>query len=117
MLTLKRTTSEDKDIKCLVGLLDEYLISIHGERQNKYHETNAIDRINTAIVAYWDEIPVGCGCFKTIDSESVEIKRLFVKREYRNRNIATAILHELETRIKECSYSHAVLSTDRKSVV
>ena len=111
MLTLKRTTSEDKDFKYLVGLLDEYLVSIHGEHQNKYNEYNAIDHINTAIAAYWDGISVGCGCFKTMDSNRVEIKRLFVKREYRNRNIATAILAELETWIKERSYFYAVLST------
>ena len=111
MLTLKRTTSEDKDIEFLVGLLDEYLISIHGERQNKYNECNAIDHINTAIVAYWDGVPAGCGCFKPMNSNRVEIKRLFVKREYRNRNIATAILAELENWIKEYSYFCAVLST------
>jgi putative acetyltransferase len=96
MIKLLKCNSENQDFRNLVHFLDEDLNSRYGILQSQYEKFNKIEAIGTVVVAYLDEIPVGCGCFKKFDSNSVEIKRMFVKKENRGKGIAKMILTELE---------------------
>jgi putative acetyltransferase len=49
--------------------------------------------------------------FKQYDENSVEIKRMFVRLEYRNRKIAGLILQELESWSIEKGFSKFILET------
>ncbi|MEO5582745.1 MAG: GNAT family N-acetyltransferase, partial [Saprospiraceae bacterium] len=48
------------------------------------------------------------------DDHSVEIKRMFVTKAYRNKGIAHAILQELEHWAKELHYTDCILETGDK---
>jgi GNAT superfamily N-acetyltransferase len=48
------------------------------------------------LVAYVDQLPVGCGALKRLDDMSAEIKRLFVTPEYRGSGVARALMTRLE---------------------
>lgn len=109
-----RRNSEDVDFRKLVVLLDEDLYSRNGILQAQYEPFNKIDAITTVVVAYLDDIPVGCGCFKKYDADSVEIKRMFVKEEYRENGIAKRILTELELWAVESGYKNSLLETGIK---
>lgn len=56
------------------------------------------------IVAYVNDIPVGCGAIRPIDEEATELKRFFVEEAYRNKGIAKRILMELEDRARQMEF-------------
>ena len=49
--------------------------------------------------------PIGCGAFREYDLKRIEIKRMFVHPEYRNKGIGLDILNELELWASELNYS------------
>jgi putative acetyltransferase len=111
MITLKRTNSEDKDFHSLVEKLDKDLADRYGTLQTIYDRFNAIQNIPTVVIAFADDQPVGCGCFKRFDDGSVEVKRMYVSNEQRGKGIGAAILTELEKWAAELKISAIVLET------
>jgi putative acetyltransferase len=111
MIKIQRTNSEDNDFRKLVKLLDAELAIIDGDEHSFYSQFNKIDKIKYAVVAYEDENPVGCGAMKEYDVESVEVKRMFVTREFRKRGIAAGVLAEIEAWARELSYRRCILET------
>jgi GNAT superfamily N-acetyltransferase len=114
MIKLIRCNSVNKDFRDLVILLDEDLNSRYGILQAQYKKFNKIEANETVMVAYQDKIPVGCGCFKKFDTSSVEIKRMFVKKENRGKGIAKRILTELERWAEENGNKTTFLETGIK---
>ena len=114
LIVAKRTQSGDEHFKFLISQLDGDLNGRYQSAQSKYDKYNKIDSIDTVIVAFDQEKPVGCGCFKEYDNETVEIKRMFVTPDYRGRKISRLILEELERWAKELGYSKAILETGSK---
>ncbi|MCR5888874.1 GNAT family N-acetyltransferase [Hymenobacter sp. J193] len=114
MLTLLKTTSADADFQELVALLDQDLAVRDGADHGFYAQFNKIDMIGHAVVAYWNNQPVGCGAIKKYDEEAVEVKRMFVRPEFRGKGVAPAILQELEAWAKELDYTACVLETGKK---
>lgn len=111
-----RTTSADTDFRNMVNALDDDLNQRNGDVQRQYDQYNKIDKIKHAMVIYVDDLPVGCGCFKPFDSETVEIKRMFVSPEMRGRQLAARLLQELEAWAIEEGNTGAVLETGVRQV-
>ena len=114
MITFKRTTSDNEDFRMLIKELDEDLWSRYEERQAFYDQYNKIENNQNVIVAYHGNAGVGCGCFKKFDDLSVEVKRMYVKPEYRGQGIAAGILDALEKWASELNILVAVLETGIK---
>ena len=72
--------------------------------------------IKYAIVAYENEVPIGCGAIKKFDEQSMEVKRMFVPTEARGKGIATKLLSELEKWASELNYQQCVLETGKRQV-
>lgn len=113
MITIKRTDSSNPDFINLVRQLDKYLADIFGVEQKYYDQFNIINNSNTVVVAYENNSPVGCCCLREFDTNTVEIKRMFVPATHRNKGIATAILLELEKWAKELGYIKIILETGK----
>jgi putative acetyltransferase len=111
MIKIVRTTSESKDFKILTIMLDQELKLIYGSTQAEFDQFNIIDYSETVIVAFIDNNPVGCGCFKNFDNNTAELKRMFVNRQFRGKGIGAAILSELEKWAKELDFSSIILET------
>ena len=111
MEKLIRTNSENRDFVNLVRFLDKELQMRDGEEHTFYAQYNKLDKIKYAIVAYLNNVPVGCGAIKEYDRGTMEVKRMFVKDEYRSKGIATKILIELERWTKELGFSKCILET------
>ena len=114
MTRLKRTNSDDIDFINLVVLLDQDLKIRDGEDHTFYNQFNKIDKIKHVIVYYENDIAVGCGAFREKESDTVEIKRMFVNPDYRKRGIAAAVLKELENWAAELNYTYTILETGKK---
>lgn len=114
MITIKRCTSENIDFINLVAALDKELAIIDGDDHAFYDQYNKIDKIQHAIVAYKGQVPVGCGAIKKLDSEGMEVKRMYVNPEGRNMGTATIILKGLEKWAKELGYKKCLLETGKR---
>lgn len=111
-----RTTSENPNFRRMVNALDEDLYRRNGDTQKLYEQYNQIDKIKHAIVIFADGKPVGCGCFKRFDNETIEMKRMFVLPEMRGKQLAARLLQELEKWAVEEGNTKAVLETGVRQV-
>lgn len=114
MITLKRTQSTDADFITLIRELDKDLNLRYGEVQATYAPLNKVDDIPHTVVVYHHDVPAGCGCFKKYDEITVELKRVFVQPEIRNKGIATAVVSELEKWAREDGFTRMILETGTK---
>jgi len=114
MIILKRTDSEDKDFRDLVTELDKDLSIRDGDEHSFYQQYNKIVNIKYVIVAYDEDIPVGCGALKEYSEVIIEIKRMFVPPDKRGLGIASKILKELEKWALELSFTKCILETGKK---
>jgi GNAT superfamily N-acetyltransferase len=113
-MIIKRITNTHRDFLTLTRELDAELKGIYGSLQALYDQHNVLDPIDTAMVGYSDGAPVACGCFKTIDTERVEIKRLYVKPHFRRQGLSSEVLQALEVWAAELGYAAALLETGKK---
>ncbi len=114
MYLLKRTTSEDPDFKKLVAALDKDLARRNGDSNDFFAQFNKTDLIKNVVVAYDNDLPVGCGAMKEFDNATMEIKRMFVPLENRGKGIAANVLKELEKWACESGYKRCILETGDK---
>ena len=115
MHSIQRTTSENTDFQKLVFLLDEVLRSKDGEDHNFYAQHNTIDKIKHVVVIYQDTVAIGCGAFKEFNSNTVEIKRMFVHPDFTGKGIASTVLGALELWAGELNYTSCVLETGKNN--
>lgn len=108
---VQRTDSSHTDFIQLVTLLDADLAVRDGEEHAFYHQFNGIDSLKHCMVFYDDNHAVGCGAFKQLDAETVEIKRMYTKPEVRGKGFATQLLQALENWARELQYKRCVLET------
>ena len=113
-LNLIRTNSENIDFKNLVEDLEQYLAEIDGEEHSFYAQYNQLSQINHCVILYVDGCTVSCGAFKFFENQTVEIKRMYTKTEFRGRNFARMILIELENWALEEGFSKCILETGKR---
>ena len=109
-----RTDSQNPEFIKLVNQLDTYLAVTDGEEHGFYDQFNKIQNIKHVVVAYLDDIPIGCGAIKEFAKDTMEVKRMFVRPESRGKGIAGKILAELEIWAFEMGYSKCVLETGKR---
>ena len=114
MFKIIRTTSDAPAFNELVQQLDLELWQRYPEVQGAYAPHNKIEKNNTVVVAFSGIEPVGCGCFKEHTEAVAEIKRMFVKREFRGKGIAANILSALCLWAHELGFKKAILETGLK---
>ncbi len=113
-LMIRRSDSADCDFRALVVLLDQELQLRDGAEHGFYATYNKIDSLAHVVVAYLDDVPVGCGAVKKYSDGVGEIKRMFVPLEYRGQGIAGAVLAELEKWAAELGFTECILETGKK---
>lgn len=111
LVEFDRTDSKDRRFTNVVKELDENLYATYHNKSYRYDVDISVDHINTVILACIKSITIGGGCFKEIDSNTVEFKRMFVNPYFRGLGVASGILEELSAWAKELNYSYAVLET------
>lgn len=107
------TDGANKDFIELCHGLDEFLNELVGGEENRaeYIPYNILDDIHDVIVVYDDDIPVGCASFKKYDDKCAEVKRVFIKEEYRGRGISKRLMALLEEKGKSEGYIYFILES------
>jgi len=114
MIKIIRTNSEHPDFIELVRALDLDLAERDGREHAFYAQFNKISQIKFVVMAYDDELPVGCGAIKEYAPDTMEVKRMYTAPTHRGQGIAGRVLRELEDWAAEMSYSKCVLETGKK---
>jgi putative acetyltransferase len=110
-ITIVRTNSGNSDFSALVALLDAELEERYGEAQNFFGQFNSLAQIKHVVIALTGNEPLGCGAIKEYEPGTTEVKRMFVKHQYRGQGLAGLVLDELEQWAKEMGYTHTILQT------
>lgn len=111
------TDGSSLDFMELCHELDDFLNELVGGEENRaeYILYNQLDDIHNVVVTY-DDIPVGSASFKKYDDECAEVKRVFVKEEYRNKGIANELMELLENAAREQGYRYLILESGKPLV-
>ena len=112
-MKIKRVDNSHPDFINLTKKLDAELTDRYGAKQSAYDKHNIIEPINTSVVGYIGERPVACGCFKVIDNQTVEIKRMYVSDDCRRNGLSRLVLQSLENWSLELGYTKAILETGK----
>ncbi len=73
-----------------------------------------MNKIKYAIVAYENNVALGCGAIKEVDNSTMEVKRMYSIPESRGKGVATQIPIELESWAKELFYTRCILETGKR---
>lgn len=111
MYRILRTDYTNADFQQLVNMLDKDLAQRDGEEHSFYAQFNKISGILHAIVLYRDDEPAGCGALREFDTETMEVKRMYVTPQKRGQGVASIVLKKLEAWAKEMNYKKCVLET------
>ncbi|MHC5227926.1 GNAT family N-acetyltransferase [Enterococcus sp. LJL99] len=111
-ITIKKVTTDSRDLRLLVAELDRFFIEEWGsEVAQGYQKHHYLAGMSMAVICYDENQAVGCGCWKLLEDSVPEIKRMYVKKEYRGQKIATKILSTLEMDVVKQGYSRVILET------
>lgn len=107
------TDGGNSDFIGLCHSLDGFLNELVGgeEKRAEYIPYNRLDDIHDVIIAYDDAIPVGSASFKKYDDECAEVKRVFVKQEYRGKGVSDKLMELLEGAAREQGFRYLILET------
>ena len=111
MLRITRCSGKDETFRALTDALDEELLERYGALMTFFGPLNHSDDVENAVVILRDGTPAGCGCFKPVSEDTVEMKRIFVQKLFRGQRLARAVLTELEAWARELGYAVAILET------
>jgi len=111
-LVIRVDRPDSDDGRSLIQRLDEDLhqrypaVAIHGLRPEDLADPHL-----TFLVASMDGQAIGCGALRLLAPGVGEVKRMFVRPEFRGRGIARHILFALESTARERGYSMLRLET------
>ncbi len=108
MIRIVRTNSQNPEFKRLVQLLNLDLAKRDGET-HPLSQFNDISYLNNVVLALRKDKAIGCGAISEYDSNTMEIKRMYVSLEARGLGIGGKILSELENWSKELGNSKCIL--------
>ena len=66
------------------------------------------------VAAFVDDVPIGCGALRERDEATAEIRRMYVRPEYRRRSLGRTLLSHLIAEARRLGYRRIILETGDK---
>ncbi len=109
------TDGENHDFEMLCAMLDENLDELVGEKfqRTEYVKFNLRDSIHDVILIYHNKEAIACGAFKRYDETSAELKRVFLRKEYRGMGLAGKLIARLEENARSKGFETMILETGK----
>lgn len=109
------TDGSNQDFAALCQMLDHNLNEIVGgeKQREQYNQYNTLVNIHDVILIYENSIPIACASFKYYEEGVAEMKRVFVKKEYRGQGLSKELINKLEERAKEKGFYKMILETGK----
>jgi GNAT superfamily N-acetyltransferase len=112
-MKLLKTNNINEDFIKLTHKLDTDLHTRYGTQSKEYDTHNKIEYLDTVLIGYLDKKAIACGCFRIVDKNIIEIKRMFVNKRHRGKGYSTELLTSLEAWAKELGYLTIILETGK----
>ncbi len=107
------TDEKDERFLGLVSELDRGYYERIGDELSKYDSYNEFKHHHVVILALDNDIAVACASYRIFDEDSVEFKRVYVKKEYRKRGIAYNIITQLEKLVIKDNFRYSYIVTGK----
>lgn len=91
----------DESVLKLFSEHDDFMIDFLGEDKVYYTRYNESENIEKVWVVFSDNQPIGCIAYRKKEEGTGEVKRLYIKKEYRGKGISKELLKTLECYAKE----------------
>ena len=91
----------DTSVLELFSKHDDYMIDFLGDDKWCYTRYSQNENIGNVWVAYYDNLPIGCIAYRAKADGIGEVKRMFIREEYRGRGISKELLKTVECHAKE----------------
>lgn len=101
----------DSSVLHLFSLHDDYMISFLGDDKWCYTRYSENENIESVWMAYSDDVPIGCIAYRKKSNGVGELKRLFIRSEYRGSGISKKLVDTVECYAKEHSCHTLFLDT------
>ena len=100
-MKIASVNTSDRNVLQLFSQHDDFMMDFLGEDKRYYTRYSENERLERVWIAYLDDVPAGCVAYRTKDEGVGEIKRLFVRGEYRGKGIARGLLEAVERHARE----------------
>lgn len=106
------TNQDDARFLKLVDELDQGYYELIGDELSKYEKYNEFKQHHTVILALDLDKAIACASYRVCSENSIEFKRVYVKKEYRKKGIAYNLIKELEDHLDE-NYRYSYIVTGK----
>jgi putative acetyltransferase len=111
---IRRSTLASPEAVALITALNAELMATFPE-PGATHFSLTSAQVDTGegafVIAYLDEVAVGCGAVRRLDAATAELKRMYVDPSVRGRGIGRAIVEALEREARRLGTTMVVLET------
>jgi predicted GNAT family acetyltransferase len=109
------TDEKDERFLKLVEELDYGYYKRIGDELKKYEQYNEFNDPHFVILLLESERAIACASYRACGKDSVEFKRVYVKKEYRKRGIAFCIIRKLEENAIENGFRDSYIVTGKNN--
>ena len=113
-LHIRRSTLASPDAVRLIAALNAELTTTFpepGANHFSLSDAQVVPGDGAFLVAYFDDVAVGCGAVRRLDETTAEIKRMYVDPSVRGRRIGRALVEALEREARLLGVTTIVLET------
>ena len=110
-MEIVHTDGKHPDYVALNIYLEEFFNELYPNRNPNNAQLNKLDTISDVFLLYDGSQPIGCAGFRKYSETSAEVKRVFVKKEYRGIKLSQRLMDCVENTAKEKGYQYLILET------
>lgn len=110
-MDIKAMKTTDTAVLELFSQHDDFMLEFLGEDSHFYTRYSENENIETVWVVYVENHPAGCIAYRTKADSVGEVKRLFIRDEYRGGGISKELLKTMEKHAREQGCTKLFLDT------
>ena|SRR5689334_722579 len=114
VITIARAELTGEVGRALIGALNAELAGTYpepGATHFRLDPGEVAEGRGAFLVVYLDGVPIGCGALRVLDTETAELKRMYVRPEERGRGLGRRLVAALEAEARAMGVRRLVLET------